>query len=273
MPATGPTAAATAAGERSVAGIGAIDRHGALPYYHQLKSIITAQIASGQWPPGTRIPSEPGLCQLLDVSRTVVRQALGELENERVLVRRKGLGTFVAEPKVSGRLFQSLTGFHDDMLSQGRSPRTRVLAMVVEPANDLVAGQLGLEPGDKVLRMERVRSVDTEPIVLVTTWLPHDLVQPLVGLDFTDRSLYPELAKLNMHIQHGKRTLEAISATTADARLLEVKRGDPLLFLRSVTYLPGGRAVEYYEAKHRGDRTFLEVDLVKTKVPSRKVSK
>src|SRR5690606_9224844 len=112
-----------------------------------------------------------------------------------------------------------------------------------------------------------VRSVDAEPIVLVTTWLPHDLCASLVEVDLTDRSLYQELAKLGLHIQHGKRTLEAVSATAADGRLLGVKRGEPLLFLRSVTYLPGGRAIEYYEAKHRGDRTSLEVDLVKTPEP------
>lgn len=250
--------------ERDDSGLGVIDRDGPLPYYHQLKTIISDQIASGRWPTGSRIPSEPELCSLLDVSRTVVRQALGELENERVLMRRKGLGTFVAEPKVSGRLFQSLTGFHDDMLSQGRTPRTRVISNTVVSASDLVAGQLGLSPGADVVRVERVRSVDTEPIVLVTTWLPHDLCAPLADADLSDSSLYQELAKLDLYISNGKRTVEAVSASAADARALGVSRGDPLLFLRSVTYLHGGRAIEYYEAKHRGDRTSLEVELVKT---------
>lgn len=249
-------------------GLGTIDRESALPYYHQLKAIMTKQIASGRWSAGAQIPSEPELCKLLDVSRTVVRQALGELENERILVRRKGRGTFVAEQKVSGRLFQSLTGFHDDMLSQGHMPRTRVLERRVEPASETVATQLEIEPGAKVLRIERVRSVGTEPIVLVTTWLPHDLCGPLVDVDLTDRSLYQELAKIGLHIQHGRRTVEAIRATTDDAELLAMKQGDPLLFLRSVTYLPNERAVEYYEAKHRGDRTSLEVDLVKTTEPA-----
>lgn len=248
-------------------GLGTIDREGALPYYHQLKAIMSRQIASGRWQPGVQIPSEPELCRLFGVSRTVVRQTLGELENERVLIRRKGRGTFVAERKVSGRLFQSLTGFHDDMLSQGRVPRTQVLAMSAEPANDLVAAELEIEPGEKVVRIDRLRSVGTEPMLLVTTWLPHDLCHELAAVDLTDRSLYQELAKLGLHIQHGRRTVEAIQATAADAAELAVKRGDPLLFIRSVTYLPNGRAVEYYEAKHRGDRTSLEVDLVRSGDP------
>jgi GntR family transcriptional regulator len=101
---------------------GAIDRDSPVPYYHQLKELLRDEIVSGRWPAGVQIPSEPELCRLLDVSRTVVRQALGDLGHEGLLRRRKGLGTFVAEPKIHGRLVQSLTGFHDDMLAQGRVP-------------------------------------------------------------------------------------------------------------------------------------------------------
>lgn len=249
-------------------GLGTIDRESALPYYHQLKALMLEQVASGRWAPGAQIPSEPELCKLLDVSRTVVRQALGELESERVLVRRKGRGTFVAERKLSGRLFQSLTGFHDDMVSQGHKPRTRVLLCRAEPASETVAGQLGLQAGEKVVRIDRLRSVGTEPIVLVTTWLPHDLCAQLLDVDLTDRSLYQELAKLGLGIRHGRRTVEAIKATARDAELLAVAPGDPLLFLRSVTYLPNERVVEYYEARHRGDRTSLAVELVKIADPA-----
>ena len=113
---------------------GAIDRDSPVPYYHQLKELLRDEMASGRWPAGTRVPSEPELCRMFDVSRTVVRQALGDLEHERLLRRRKGLGTFVAEPKIHERLVQTLTGFHDDMLAQGRNPRTRVLDQRVIPA-------------------------------------------------------------------------------------------------------------------------------------------
>jgi GntR family transcriptional regulator len=253
---------ATAARGASIEG--AIDRDSPVPYYHQLKELLRDEIAQGRWPAGSRIPSEPELCRLLDVSRTVVRQALGDLEHERLLRRRKGLGTFVAEPKIRERLVQTLTGFHDDMVDQGRVPRTIVLAQRVMPAPAVAAHELGLTAGSPVVMIERVRSVDAEPIVLVTTYLPHALVPGLEWVDLTDRSLYQALSdRYGLTLGRGRRTLESVGATVAEAALLGIEPGDPLLFLRSTTHLTDGRAVEYYEAHHRGDRTVLEVDLVR----------
>ncbi|MBA2667391.1 MAG: GntR family transcriptional regulator [Trueperaceae bacterium] len=250
---------------------GGIDRDSPMPYYHQLKELVRDEIVSGRWTPGTRIPSELELCALFDVSRTVVRQALGELENERLLLRRKGLGTFVAEPKIRGQLVQTLTGFHDDMTEQGRTPHTVVLNHAVVRAPSAVAAQLEIPVGTDVVRIERLRSVDhdPQPIVLVTTWIPLALCPPLAHADLGDRSLYAYLAETGgLHIAYGRRTLEAIAAAKTDVALLGVEEGDPLLFLRSVTFLANGLAVEYYEAKHRGDRTVLEVDLVRPGVAS-----
>ncbi len=258
---TGAIDAASAA-TRSVSGT--IDRASPVPYYHQLKELLRDEILSGRWPAGTRIPSEPELCRTLDVSRTVVRHALGDLEHERLLRRRKGLGTFVAEPKIRGRLVQSLTGFHEDMRSQGRSPRTRVLQQRVMPAGRTVAEHLQVARGSDVVMIERVRSVDDETIVHVTTYLPHDLVPGLATVDLVDRSLYATLlARYGLQIDHGRRMLESIAATADVAERLGVEVGEPLLYLRSVTYLANGRAIEYYEARHRGDRSVLEVDLVR----------
>ncbi len=243
---------------------GIIDRSSPVPYYHQLKALLRDEIESGRWEPGTQIPSEPELCRLLDVSRTVVRQALGALEHERLLRRRKGLGTFVAEPKIRGRLVQSLTGFHEDMTAQGRAPRTVVLHQAVVPASRGVAERLGVGVGTTVVTIERVRSVDDEPIVLVVTYLPAELVPGLEALDLTDRSLYQTLAdRFDLHIDHGRRSVESIAAGAQVAARLELERRDPVLFLRSVTYLADGRAIEYYEAWHRGDRSVLEVELVR----------
>lgn len=257
-------AAAPAHAEVAARMSGTIDRDSPVPYYHQLKELLREQIASGRWPGGTRIPSEPELCRRLDVSRTVVRHALGDLEHEGLLRRRKGLGTFVAEPKIHEGLVQSLTGFYDDMLAQGRTPRTQVLDQRVVPAPAEVARQLGLPPGDPVLMIERVRSVDAEPMVHVTTYLPHTLVPGLEHVDFGDRSLYQTLAeRYGYVIERGRRLIESIAVTARHAAVLGAEPGDPLLLLRSVTYLPDGRAIEYYEARHRGDRTVLEVELVR----------
>ena len=93
-----------------------IDKNSPLPYYIQLKEILKGYIENGDWKTGSQIPSEPDLCEIFDISRTVVRQALKELTYEGLLVREKGRGTFVAEPKISEGLIQELTGFYQDMM-------------------------------------------------------------------------------------------------------------------------------------------------------------
>jgi GntR family transcriptional regulator len=243
---------------------GAIDRDSPVPFHHQLKALLRAEIDSGRWLAGTRIPSEPELCRAFDVSRTVVRQALGALEQERLLKRRKGLGTFVAEAKLRGRLVQTLTGFHDDMTAQGRAPRTQVLEQRLVPADPTVAEALGLDEGELVVRLERLRSVDGEPIVLVTAFVPAALAPGLEAVDLTDASLYETLgSRFGLHIEYGRRLFEAQSASEEEAERLGIEPGDPLLYLRSTTFLADGRAVEYHQALHRGDRTLLEVDLLR----------
>jgi GntR family transcriptional regulator len=243
---------------------GAIDRDSPVPFHHQLKALLRAEIDTGRWPAGTRIPSEPELCRAFDVSRTVVRQALGALEQERLLKRRRGLGTFVAEAKLRRRLVQTLTGFHDDMIAQGRVPRTKVLEQRVVPADRTVAEALGLEPGALVVRLERLRSVDGEPSVLVTAFVPAALAPGLEAIDLTDASLYETLgSRFGLHVEYGRRLFEAQSASEEEAERLGIEPGDALLYLRSTTFLADGRAVEYHEALHRGDRTLLEVDLLR----------
>src|SRR5690625_2056997 len=87
-----------------------IDRSSPVPYYYQIKSRIKDNIHTGRWPVGYQIPTESELCKIFNVSRTVIRQALGELEAESLLVREKGRGTFVRKPKISAGLVQNLTG-------------------------------------------------------------------------------------------------------------------------------------------------------------------
>ncbi|MCB0153854.1 MAG: GntR family transcriptional regulator, partial [Anaerolineae bacterium] len=90
----------------------AIDRSSHIPYYIQVKKSILQQIDSGVWQKGTQLPGEPELCRLFDVSRTVIRQALKELEFEGLITREKGKGTFVDEPRIDQGLIQELTGFY-----------------------------------------------------------------------------------------------------------------------------------------------------------------
>jgi GntR family transcriptional regulator len=245
-----------------------IDPESHIPYYIQLIKVLKEKISRGDWKPGDKIPSETELCSTYSVSRTVVRQALREIELDGLILRRKGKGTFIAEPKINETLVQRLTGFYQDMVDQGRKPVTKVLQFEVQPASPKVAAYLELEPEAPVFCLERLRFVDDQPVVLVTTFLSYVLCPTLADYDLSQRSLYSVLeGEFGLKISHGRRTIEAVAAKKSEAQLLMVEEGDPLLLLDSVTCLEDGTPVEYYHALRPGNRSRFEVSLVRMPTP------
>ena len=238
-----------------------------IPYYVQLIALIKENLRQQVWKSGDRLPGEPELCAAYGISRTVVRQALRELELEGLIVRRKGKGTFVAEPKISEGLAQKLTGFYQDMVERGLKPVTQVLHHEVVPASARIAQYLDIPVGTAVVDIQRLRFINDEPILLVSSYLPHELCPKLATVDLTNRSLYEFLEKeCGLFIARGRRYLEAVAAGETEARLLQVERGAPLVRLESISYSENGTPVEYYLALHRGDRSRFEVELVRNRV-------
>jgi GntR family transcriptional regulator len=240
----------------------AIDRRSYVPLYAQVKDALQEMIKDGGLGPGAQLPGEPELCRLFDVSRTVIRQALRDLELQGLIRREKGVGTFVAEPKLREALFQELTGFYEDMAGKGRPPVSQVLTQEIIPATRLLAGTLRLRPGAPVVHIDRLRFVDGEPLVLVATYLPAARCPGLESVDFSRRSLYAYLeSAYGLVIERGRRVIEAVPAGEYEAGLLGVKKGAPLVLLDSVSYLADGTPIEYYHALHRGDRARFEVEV------------
>jgi GntR family transcriptional regulator len=243
-----------------------IDRNSSMPYYAQVRDALIEGIQTGSLKPGNQLPSEPDLCELFDVSRTVIRQALNDLVSKGMVSREKGRGTFVAEPKIKESLVQKLTGFYHDMVEQGHRPVTRVLKQELIPANRKIAGFLNIEPDTEVIEIERLRFVDDEPLQFTTTYIPYHLCPELLHEDLSNQSLYAFLEKqCGLMIARGHRSIEAIAANEFEAEQLRVKKGAPLIMLESVSFLNDGTPVEYYHAVHRGDRTRFEVKLFRVK--------
>src|SRR5512136_2517600 len=241
-----------------------IDFESHIPYYIQLMDILKEKVLQKDWSPGDQIPGEQDLCELYQVSRTVVRQALRELELEGVISRRKGKGTFISPPKISEGLVQKLTGFYQDMVERGLKPITKVLHQNVEPSSEKVAGFLKIKPGDQVIDILRLRFINNEPIQLVRTYVPFGICPALATVDLTDRSLYEFMeTECGVLISKGLRYIEAVLANENEAELLGIERGAPLLMLDSISYSENGLPIEYYHALHRGDRSRFEVELLR----------
>jgi GntR family transcriptional regulator len=241
---------------------GTIDKASPVPYYYQLRQLLEGAIATGSLVSGTQIPTEAALCERYDVSRTVVRQALSDLERTGLVTRMKGKGTFVAPPKVSEFVAQSLTSLHEDLTGRGERLETTVLRLELEPVSPHVATLLDLDPSERIVLLERLRFLRGEPLVVTTAYMPYALCAPILELDMTDRSLFETYEReLGYKLHRGTRAIEAATADAGVARNLGVPEGAPVLVFSGVTYLEDERPIEYFVGIHRGDRSRFETEL------------
>ena len=245
-----------------------IDRSSPMPYYHQLKALLLQEIDRDALVPGDRLPSDHQLCERFEVSRTVVRQALTELEFEGVITREKGRGTFLAQQKSPQGLVQSLTGLYEDVASRNMTLRSEIRRLETVPADSVVAAELGLPAGTPITVLERLRFIDDLPWVMVTTYLPADLIPDLASADLVNGSLYLLMDAYGVRPVTGRRSVEARVANAALARDLQIARGAAVLLLSSVGADATGRPVEVFHAFHRGDRTRFDVAITQHQDPA-----
>ena len=250
----------TASATQGATGIaGTIDKASPVPFYYQLRQLLERAVAGGVLTAGEQIPTEASLCERYDVSRTVVRQALSDLERTGLVTRLKGKGTFVAQPKVSEFVAQSLTSLHEDLSARGERLETKVLRLEVEPVSSHVAAMLELPESEQIVLLERLRFLRGEPLVVTTAYMPYSVCAPILDLDMSDRSLFETYEQeLGLKLHRGTRAMEARAATSEVADQLGVPEGAPVLAFSGVTYLDDGRPVEYFIGLHRGDRSRFE---------------
>ncbi len=238
-----------------------IDRRSAAPMYDQLRRLIVEGIERDGLQPGDPLPGEHRLCETYGISRTVVRQALAQLEHEGLVERVKGKGTFVARPRTPESLVHTLVGLYDEVERRGGHVRSDILRHERSVADAEVAAALELDEGAPIVVLERLRHVDDDVWSLSTTWMPDAVGVHSLEADLSNASLYRLLAERGIVATHGVRSAEATVATHDQARLLGVSTGAALLRLRSVSRDESGRPIEFFVAYHRGDRSRFEFQL------------
>ena len=236
-----------------------LDRSSPVPLYFQIAEQFEKAILDGTIAPGDRIDNEIALAKDLGLSRPTMRQAIQVLVDKGMLVRKRGVGTQVVHGKIKRSV--ELTSLFDDLTAAGQKPRTEVIAVSRVAAEEDVAHDLQLQPGDDVWSLERLRFIGKQPLALMHNFIPVDVID-LGSLDLEGVGLYSHLRAKGILMRVARQRIGARGATAAEGALLLEKKGAPLLTMQRTAYDNGGRAVEYGRHAYRPDLYAFELTLV-----------
>jgi GntR family transcriptional regulator len=230
----------------------------------QISDWILSQINDGALKPDQKIPSENELAMRFNVSRVTVRRALQTLESESVIYRCQGLGSFVSDFRSPQTLIR-LTDFSEDMKKAGLKATSKVVAFVQEPASLALAERLDIKEGQLVVRVDRLRMGDNEPIAYDITWLPMRYGQLLESEILSEKTIYDILeVDYEIPILRGAYRISAENAPTEIAGFLKVPPGTALMLIKRASFTLGGKPVYYQKRFYRSDKVVYEMLLERT---------
>jgi GntR family transcriptional regulator len=236
-----------------------LNRVSPVPLYHQLSRQLLVAIETGVLSKGSFLDNELDLADRWQVSRPTVRRAIQDLVDAGMLVRRRGVGTQVVNDQVR-RPFK-LSSLFDDLAAIGREPATTVVGLERVLADIDVADALGVELGTEVVHIERLRatSASAQPLAILRNWLLAEVAATITIADLERRGLYGLLRERGVRPHSAVQRLGAVGAPAADAALLHLPVGAPLVTMRRVMQDDTGRIVELGD--HRYDAAHYSVEL------------
>src|SRR4051812_42715763 len=233
-----------------------IDRTSPVPLYHQLAEQLTAAISEGVLRPGDPFENELAMADRLGLSRPTVRRAIAELVNKGLLVRRRGIGTTVANQMVHRRA--ELTSLYDDLAREGRKPRTDVLSLVRDAKDDRAAEALGLPPGTPLVAIVRLRYAGDMPLAIMRNWLPPTM-EDLTADQLEEDGLYAVLRAGGIRPTVARQRIGARNATAEERRTLHMSKAEPLVTMTRSAYDADGSPVEFGDHCYRADQYSVDV--------------
>ncbi|QRR01324.1 GntR family transcriptional regulator [Dyadobacter sandarakinus] len=238
-----------------------IDHKSPVPLHIQAENLLRAMINDPEHLNGKFLPNEMDLARQLAISRSTLRQALNKLVYEGLLVRKKGIGTRVAEPVITSKSKNWLS-FTQEMNARGIHVKNFELHITWVTPDEKTANFFAIDPGKKILKLERLRGKVEGPFVYFISYF-----HPRVGLtgeeDFK-RPLYDILEKDHMVVATlSKEEVGAIAADKFIAAKLEVDVGSPILFRKRFVFDQGDRPIEYNLGYYRADSFVYTIESVR----------
>ncbi len=219
---------------------------GPLPLYHQLEQALRARLTDSEFQPGDLLPSEERICEHYGVSRITVRRALDALIAQGLIIKRRGVGSFVAEPRVGARSIR-LKGSLDEFLSGAGVMEPDHLSLTHDAHNAKAAEILGLPEDAQMTCVRLLSRIDGEPTAYLEIYFPHEVGRLLEESDFQTSGVPIIRAverRLNVRVSRAEQKIESGSAGEVAAPHLELLPSDPVLLVTRAYYLPTGQAIE-----------------------------
>lgn len=240
-----------------------LDRTNPIPLYYQISAQLQEAIDSGRYLPGDSIPSEFEISDYLNVSRPTVRQAIQQLAQKGLVIRRRGIGTVVAQQRIHRPA--SLSSLFDALQSAGRSPNTLTTRLEVRPALADIAANLEITTGSNVISIERLRSAEGLTLALMENYIPLSALPEIpTKTQLDSHGLYSLMRASGIRFHSASQEIGARPITYREAKLLQTSRSETVLTMNRVARDISLRPVEYghhvYLAQHYSFDMTLEID-------------
>lgn len=240
-----------------------LDRTNPIPLYYQIFAQLQDAINSGRYTPGDSIPSEFEISDFLNVSRPTVRQAIQQLAQKGLVIRRRGIGTVVAQQRIHRPA--SLSSLFDALESAGRRPSTLTTRLEVRPALDDVATNLEIDLGANVIAIERLRSAEGSMLALLENFIPLSVLPEIpTKAQLDSRGLYSLMRSSGIRFHTASQEIGARPITYREAKLLQTSRSETVLTMNRVARDLDSRPVEFghhvYLAQHYSFDMTLDID-------------
>jgi GntR family transcriptional regulator len=227
--------------------------------------LLRNRILGGELAAGDRLPSEPELGVQHGVSRVTVRRVLGQLEDEGLLSRQPGIGTFVKAAVTSQPMVVELSDALANLNEMGRATSVKLLSFSYVRPPGPIAASLKLPVGTRTQRSIRVRMSRQEAFSYLLAHVPERLSSSYSERELATQPLLSLLERTGLKIDHATQTVAATLATPEIAEALSMDIGAPLLSITRVIFDKAGDGVQHLQAFYRPDRFRFEMHLVRSK--------
>ena len=247
-----------------------ISKNSKIPLYFQLEQLLKSKIITGEFTLGDQIPTEKVLCQTYNVSSITARQAILNLVNEGLLIRRRGRGTFVTGIQQINTM--EVKGTINDLITDGKLQRVKVLGIGKIKTTKRVAQILRMKEGEEIIQVRRTRNVNGSAVSYIKNYIPSEIGEKIRKGDLYR---YPMLQilreKFNIPLKDGIQYIGAIVADYEIASALAVGISSPILYIETIVFKERKQPVEFVQTFVRPDRYKYVVNLSMRQGPKKAV--